>query len=49
MTARFVARGEKRREYFERLVGAVEGDLSTMWADAHERLGDDTEIGEATS
>lgn len=46
MTARFVERDRKRREYFDRMVEAAEGDLSTTWADAHELLGDGTEIGE---
>lgn len=38
LTARFVARGASRREYLERLILAADGDLSTTWGVAHERL-----------
>jgi hypothetical protein len=38
LTARFVARGALRRSYLERLILAADGDLSTTWAVAHERL-----------
>jgi hypothetical protein len=38
LTARFVARGASRRDYLERLILAADGDLSTTWGVAHERL-----------
>lgn len=38
LTARFVARGASRREYLERLILAVDGDLSSTWGVAQERL-----------
>lgn len=38
LTARFVARGALRRSYLERLISAAEGDLTTTWGTAHERL-----------
>lgn len=38
ITARFVAHGQKRREYLDRLTKAADGDLSLTWHDAHERL-----------
>jgi hypothetical protein len=35
MTANFVARGQRRREYLAALDAAAGGDLSVTWADAH--------------
>lgn len=37
LTARFRKRDEQRREYLDRLIEAVDGDLSATWQDAHER------------
>lgn len=48
LTARFVARGEKRRAYFELLVEAADFDLAVTWAESHGRLGDGTEVGDAS-
>lgn len=41
LTARFVAHGQKRRAYLERLIVAADNDLSMTWQAAHERLPDD--------
>jgi hypothetical protein len=35
LTERFAAHGRKRREYLDRLINAVDGDLSRVWQDAH--------------
>lgn len=35
LTARFVARGAKRRAYLDELIAAVDGDLAQSWEDAH--------------
>lgn len=45
ITARFVARGHKRRAYFEQLIEAADFDLGVTWAEAHARLGDGTDVG----
>lgn len=38
ITARFAAHGQRRRTYLENLKAAVDGDLSTTWQQAHERM-----------
>jgi hypothetical protein len=38
LTARFLAHGQKRREYLDSLIEAAEGDLSMTWQAAQDRL-----------
>lgn len=37
VTERFAKRDRERREYLDRLIEAVDGDLSVIWQDAHHR------------
>lgn len=41
ITARFVAHGQKRREYLDSLIAVADNDLSVTWQEAHDRLGPD--------
>lgn len=43
ITARFAARGRKRRAYLERLIAAADNDLSMTWLEAANRLPEETE------
>jgi hypothetical protein len=40
LTARFVEHGRKRRTYLNSLIAAAGNDLSMIWQEAHNRLGD---------
>jgi hypothetical protein len=36
LTTNFIKTSEKRRRYLDEMIGAVNGDLSATWADAHQ-------------
>lgn len=47
ITAGFIKTGQKRRAYLGELIDAAEGDLSTTWEDALDRLAEQQEVDEA--
>lgn len=47
LTKRFVEHGKKRRDYLDSLIAAADGDLDATWQEAHDRLPDDGDDGEA--